>query len=93
MKWPSVNLLSLRAANLVCLIETGLTNWGYKWKKKIRICLGEYAGPLVSLHVRPGMVPRFMKARPVPSPLKQQVEDELCQMIEDGVFTPIKYFK
>lgn len=55
--------------------------------------LGEYTGPEVTLHVRPGAVPRFLRARPVPFPMKQQVEDELRRMIDEGVLTPIKYSK
>lgn len=55
--------------------------------------LGEYNGPKVSLNVHADALPRFIKARPVPFPLKKQVEEELTHMIEAGVLTPIKYSK
>ncbi|KAL0821292.1 hypothetical protein ABMA28_005891 [Loxostege sticticalis] len=55
--------------------------------------LGQYNGPEVSLQLRPDAVPKFLRARPVPFPLKQQVIDELNQMVKDGVLTPVKYSK
>ncbi|XP_048487132.1 uncharacterized protein K02A2.6-like [Plutella xylostella] len=55
--------------------------------------LGEYKGPEISLHVRPDAKPRFLKARPVPFPLKKQVEEELNRMVESGVLTPVRYSK
>ncbi|XP_061714623.1 uncharacterized protein K02A2.6-like [Cydia pomonella] len=73
--------------------EEEVAEWKNKYPDLFMEGLGEYTGPPVSLHVRPGTAPRFMKARPVPFPLKQQVEDELRQMIKDGVLTPIKYSK
>lgn len=53
--------------------------------------LGQYNGPEVTLNVRPDATPRFLKARTVPFPLKQQVIEELNRMVEAGVLTPIRY--
>ncbi|XP_047989292.1 uncharacterized protein K02A2.6-like [Leguminivora glycinivorella] len=73
--------------------EEEIAEWKNKYPDLFKEGLGEYTGPPVSLHVRPGAAPRFMRARPVPFPLKQQVEDELRQMIKDGVLTPINHSK
>lgn len=53
--------------------------------------LGTYNGPKVSLHLRPDATPRFLKARGVPFPLRQHVENELNRLIEEGVLTPVRY--
>ncbi|XP_047987206.1 uncharacterized protein K02A2.6-like [Leguminivora glycinivorella] len=71
--------------------EEEIAEWKNKYPDLFKEGLGEYTGPPVSLHVGPGAAPRFMRARPVPFPLKQQVEDELRQMIKDGVLTPINH--
>ncbi|KAJ0181852.1 hypothetical protein K1T71_002574 [Dendrolimus kikuchii] len=55
--------------------------------------LGQYKGPEVSLAVRADAQPRFIKARPVPFPLKKQVEDELQRMVQCGILTPVRYSK
>ncbi|XP_063828984.1 uncharacterized protein K02A2.6-like [Ostrinia nubilalis] len=55
--------------------------------------LGRYNGPEVSLKLRSDAVPKFLRARPVPFPLKQQVTDELNKMVKDEIITPVKYSK
>lgn len=55
--------------------------------------LGEYKGPEVSLNVRADAVPRYLRARPVPFPQKQQVKEELQRMVKEGVLTPVTYSK
>lgn len=55
--------------------------------------LGEYKGPEVSLHLHADAVPKYFRSRPVPFPLKQQVNEELQRMVDDKVLTPVKYSK
>lgn len=55
--------------------------------------LGMYKGPEVSLNVKSNITPRFLKARPVPFPLKHQVEDELRRLVKEGVLSPVRFSK
>ncbi|XP_022833967.1 uncharacterized protein K02A2.6-like [Spodoptera litura] len=64
-----------------------------KFPELFKDALGEYKGPEVSLHLRTDATPRFLKARPVPFPLRKQVEEQLTQMINDGILTPVRYSK
>lgn len=77
----------------LCWSEDKITPLMEEFPELFKEKLGEYKGPKVSLHVRADAVPRYFKARPVPFPLKQQVNEELKRMIEDGVLTPLKYSK
>lgn len=53
--------------------------------------LGAYNGPEVKLHLRSDARPRFLKARPVPFPMKQQVEEELNRLVATGILTPLRH--
>ncbi|XP_059045041.1 uncharacterized protein LOC131840867 [Achroia grisella] len=77
----------------LCWTYDELTSLTNKFPSLFKNDLGKYTGPEVSFHVRPEMPPKYFKARPVPFPLKQQVETTLIQMIDDGVLTPVKYSK
>ncbi|XP_052758388.1 uncharacterized protein K02A2.6-like [Galleria mellonella] len=86
------NPLDIHVSGL-CWSNEELASFIDKFPDLFKNDLGEYIGPEVSLHVRPEMAPKYFKARPVPFPLKQQVEASLKQMINDGVLTPVKYSK
>ena len=53
--------------------------------------LGTYCGNSVSIHVKPGATPRFLKARPVPYAIKINVEKEIDRLVAEGVLQPISY--
>lgn len=75
----------------ICWNDQEIDNLVQQFPSLFKDTLGEYNGPAVSLHVRADAVPRYLKARPVPFPLKQQVEDELRRMVDSGILTPVRH--
>ncbi|XP_061706840.1 uncharacterized protein K02A2.6-like [Cydia pomonella] len=51
--------------------------------------LGRYTGGEVSLRVREGARPVFLRARPLAYALREPVERALDQLERDGVITPV----
>lgn len=52
--------------------------------------LGRYTGGEVSLHVREGARPVYMRARPLAYALREPVERALDQLVADGVISPVE---
>lgn len=75
----------------ICWTDLEIDNLLRQFPDLFKETLGEYSGPPISLHVRGDATPRFLKARPVPFPLKRQVEDELRRMVDSGILTPMRY--
>ncbi|XP_046974304.1 uncharacterized protein K02A2.6-like [Vanessa cardui] len=75
----------------LCWSEDKITNLVNQFPGLFASELGEYKGPLVSLHVRADATPKFLKARAIPFPLKQQVNEELNKMVDQGILTPVNY--
>lgn len=53
--------------------------------------LGTYIGPVVSLSVLPGSVPKFMKSRFVPLAWRDKMEAEIANLVHDGVLEPVSH--
>ncbi|XP_059062766.1 uncharacterized protein K02A2.6-like [Achroia grisella] len=51
--------------------------------------LGRFTGGRVSIHLREGARPVFMRARPLAYALREPVERALEQLVSDGVLTPV----
>ncbi|XP_022818470.1 uncharacterized protein K02A2.6-like [Spodoptera litura] len=52
--------------------------------------LGRFTGGKVSVHVRPGARPVFMRARPLAYALREPVERALTQLQLDGILSPVE---
>ena len=55
--------------------------------------LGEMNTFTASLQLKPGVTPRFVKARPVPFALKQAIEQELDRLEEAGIVEKVTHSK
>lgn len=53
--------------------------------------LGTYNGNPVTIHVKSGANPRFLKARPVPYALRERVENEIDRLEQEGVLCPVSF--
>ncbi|RVE46453.1 hypothetical protein evm_008920 [Chilo suppressalis] len=53
--------------------------------------LGRFTGGKATLRVRPGAVPVFHRARPVPYALRERLDAELDAMLRDGIIEPVDY--
>ena len=53
--------------------------------------LGELKGQTVHINMKADAKPRFCKARAVPFAMKQQVDDELDRLLEQGVIEPVTF--
>lgn len=53
--------------------------------------LGKMKGVKATLHLKDQAKPKFVKPRPVTYALKQKVEDELEQLLKNGIIEPVKY--
>ncbi|XP_062532911.1 uncharacterized protein LOC134201686 [Bombyx mori] len=62
-----------------------------KHNEVFRAGLGTYRGEPVNIHLKPGAVPRFMKARPVPYAIKERVEKEINRLEAEGVLRPVTF--
>lgn len=55
--------------------------------------LGALKGVKVTLPVRPGVPPKFIKARTVPYSMREGVEEALTKLEESGIISPVKHSK
>ncbi|XP_028174821.1 uncharacterized protein K02A2.6-like [Ostrinia furnacalis] len=53
--------------------------------------LGTYRGNPVKIHLKQGMTPKFLKARPVPFAIKDRVEREIDRLVKEGVLRPTSF--
>lgn len=42
-----------------------------------------------NIYLKRNSIPKFLKARPVPSALKQRIEIELARMVKSGLLEPV----
>lgn len=75
----------------ICWTDLEVGNFVHQFPDLFKETLGEYKGPPITLHVRADATPRYLKSRPVPFPLKHQVEEELRRMIDCGILTPVRH--
>ncbi|XP_063377580.1 uncharacterized protein K02A2.6-like [Cydia fagiglandana] len=53
--------------------------------------LGTYRGQPVTIHVKPGAAPKYIKARPVPYAIKDRVEKEIDRLVHEKVLRPVSF--
>jgi predicted aspartyl protease len=49
--------------------------------------------PPISLHLKPDHTPKYFKSRPVPIALQQRLKEELQDLQQKGIISPIQYSK
>ncbi|CAK1600392.1 unnamed protein product [Parnassius mnemosyne] len=62
----------------------------YRFSEVFADELGRFSGGRVSIHLRQGARPVFMRARPLAYALREPVERALEQLVRDGVLTPVE---
>lgn len=67
-------------------IEDLLSNF----KELFSTTLGHVKGVEVHFMRKPGVTPRFFKARPVPYALREKVEEEIFRLVKEGILEPVK---
>ncbi|XP_034780493.2 uncharacterized protein K02A2.6-like [Acipenser ruthenus] len=68
-------------------VSTILEKYSSVFKEELGAC----PGPPVTIEVDPTVAPKFLKARPVPFALHPKVDEALEQLVEQGVFQPVKH--
>lgn len=53
--------------------------------------MDKYSGPEVHIECKEGSTPVFQRARPVPFPLREKVNEELKRMMAEDIITPVKH--
>ncbi|CAK1597369.1 unnamed protein product [Parnassius mnemosyne] len=66
-----------------------LNDFSSRYCKVFADGLGRFTGPPVSIRVREGAQPVFMRARPLAYALRAPVERALEQLVADGILTPV----
>ncbi|CAK1579538.1 unnamed protein product [Parnassius mnemosyne] len=66
-----------------------LNDFSSRYCKVFADGLGRFTGPPVSIRVREGAQPVFMRARPLAYALRAPVERALEQLMADGILTPV----
>lgn len=56
-----------------------------KYSEVFKEGLGKYTGHPVTIYLKPGATPKFLKARPVPYAIKSKVEKEIDRLVHEGV--------
>lgn len=80
-KFTNVNKVSSNVFNI--------TDFSSRYCEVFADGLGRFTGGKVSIHIREGARPVFMRARPLPYALRAPVERALDQMVRDGILTPV----
>ncbi|XP_045782541.1 uncharacterized protein K02A2.6-like [Maniola jurtina] len=62
-----------------------------KYSDIFRDGLGTFTGDPITIHLKPGATPRFLKARPVPYAIKAKVEKEIDRLVAEGVLQPLSF--
>lgn len=62
-----------------------------KYKEVFKKELGKFNKSSVTLRLKPDMVPKFCKPRPVPLAIKPKVEREIEKLVKLGVLEPVDY--
>ena len=78
---------SPRADDTSRLLETVLSEFTEVFDGR----LGELKGHRVHIQLKPDARPRFIKARPVPYAIKDEIGRELDRLVEQGVYQPISH--
>ena len=53
--------------------------------------LGKFKNVEVHIDLKEGVSPRFVKARPVPYAIKEDIEREIERLVEEGIYEPVPY--
>jgi len=53
--------------------------------------LGKIDGLSAKLYVKPSAQPKFCRARQVPFAIREKVEQEIDQQVEEGILEPVKF--
>ena len=53
--------------------------------------LGKFKNVQVHIDLKEGATPHFVKARPVPYAIKEDVEKELDRLVQEGIYEPVPY--
>ncbi|KAL0160115.1 hypothetical protein M9458_043840, partial [Cirrhinus mrigala] len=53
--------------------------------------LGTLKGMTVTIHVKPGSMPKFFRPRSVPFAKRSKVEAEINRLVNENIITPVKY--
>lgn len=80
--YDSVNALNVNE-------EFNLEEFSSRYCEVFAAGLGRCTGPPVSVHVRQGARPVFLRARPLPYALREPVERTLREHVRDGILTPV----
>ena len=85
LDWTSINLLRQEES-----MPSRLKELLDKYSAVFADGLGTFNGPPVSLKLKEGAQPRFLKARNVPFALKNKVDQQLQREINDGILFPME---
>ncbi|XP_053605087.1 uncharacterized protein K02A2.6-like [Plodia interpunctella] len=77
--------------NFVSHEDDTIENLFDKYKAVFKEGLGTYRGHPVTIHLKPGATPKFLKARPVPFAIKERVEKEIDRLENEGVLRPTSF--
>ena len=70
-----------------------LNNLLKKYKDVFNSELGTMKGVEVNIEMMSDAKPRFLKARPVPYAIKENIERELERLVKEGIFEPVNHSK
>ncbi|XP_038220972.1 uncharacterized protein K02A2.6-like [Zerene cesonia] len=70
--------------------EFNLTDFSATYGNVFAEGLGRFTGGKVSIHVREGARPVFLRVRPLAFALRERVERALDQLVADGVLSPVE---
>lgn len=76
--------------DLKCNLPFTIESLSSRYSEVFAEGLGRYTGGEVSLYVREGARPVYMRARPLAYALREPVERALDQLVADGVITPVE---
>jgi hypothetical protein len=85
----NLQLPNFADVNKVSNIDFNISDFSSRYCEVFAEGLGRFTGGRVSIHVREGARPVFMRARPLAYALRAPVENALDQMVRDGILTPV----
>lgn len=86
----NVSIANVQCNSLSSNDEFDFCGFSSRYSKVFEDGLGRFTGDPVSIHLREGARPVFMRARPLAYALRAPVERALEQLVSDGVLTPIE---
>ena len=86
----TVNGIQYNCNNNKCVeTEFDLSKFSSRYSNVFAEGLGRFTGDPVSIHVREGARPLYMRARPLAYALREPVERTLEQLVRDDILTPV----